>query len=896
MQEEITFGVWLRKQRRALDLSRQAFADQVGCAEVTLRRIEAGSLKPSKELARIILEKLGIPEVERPRWISFARGTSSFSPSTNSANKPITNLPAALTTFIGREKEQSDVIRLLDQHRLVTLTGPGGVGKTRLSIKVGEQALSNYPDGVWLVELAPILDPLLVPRITALAVGLRDEPQRPVMDMLSDYLVDKQMLLILDNCEHLLDACAQLTDILLKRCPSLKILVTSREALGILGAAIYHVPSLELPDIQQIVEKIRDYESVRLFEERAQLIRTDFTLTIDNAPAVAKICSRLDGIPLAIELAAARVNTFSAEQIAVRLQENLSFLTTGNRTALPRHQTLQAAIDWSYDLLSSAEQTLFRRLSVFVNGWTLEAVESICSDADIRSDAILDLLTQLINKSLVLAQEEHGVTRYRMLETVRQYSNEKLIEAGEREVLRDRHLEYFLNLAETAEPHLIRPEQIEWLPVLDADYENLRLAFEGALSKRSAESSLRLCAALGWFWEIRCYWLEGLDWVTRALAKPADDTNNEKMIRVRALHTRVILEQPFGHIEQMQISAQESLALALENSNERDIAIAQYFLAAALIQYDAEDAQALSLLKQCFGKFQELNELFWQAYSFQILRDFLVTQALTIPGGFLRRIELARRAGERLVLAHSLSKYADWLFSVDQVDKAKESAEESDRLYKQIGSEQSSINPLLFADIAWSNGDRQTARSLLTELHQRFSLLGEKGFRSNSAGRLGLLAMEEGDLDQAQMYLEEALSIEREAGWRPWEAFYLIELGHLFYLQGNIERFKQYSKEGFALRRYFPDFHKTFVLMTILGSLYVQKPESSAQLLGVINNPNRENDIPRNPIEKRYCVRAEAHARQVLGKAAFESGFDRGQKMSLDEGLDLALKTVEQIE
>lgn len=439
----MSFGTWLRQKRRSLDLTQKAFADRVGCAEITVRRMEADEYKPSRELASVLFENLGIPEAECPQWISFARGLAALPlSSTPPLNKPLTNLPAPLTTFIGREKEQLEVIRLMNKHRLVTFTGSGGVGKTRLSLKVGEQILKDSDDGVWLVELAPILDPLLVPRTIAIAIGLRDEPQRPVIDMLSDYLREKQMLLILDNCEHLLDVCALLIDTLLKRCPSLKILATSREALGILGEAVYHVPSLRVPEIRQLVEKFREYESVRLFEERAQFARMDFSLTLENAASVAKICNRLDGIPLAIELAAARISTFSTEQIAVRLQENFSLLTTGNRSALPRHQTLQAAIDWSYDLLSPAEQTLFRRLSVFVNGWTLEAAASICSDTNFESEAIIDLLTQLINKSLIMFGTQVE-TRYHMLETIRQYADEKLVESGECDALRDRHFEYF---------------------------------------------------------------------------------------------------------------------------------------------------------------------------------------------------------------------------------------------------------------------------------------------------------------------------------------------------------------------------------------------------------------------------------------------------------------------
>lgn len=312
LSEEISFGQWLRQRRRMLDLTQQGLADEVGCARITLRRIESGALKPSKELAQILLEKLGLPEMERPRWIQFARGYSDFPARLvdSIASKPLTNLPASLTSFIGREKERAEILKLISKYRLVTLVGPGGVGKSRLSLKAGEQIVGDYTHGVWLVELAPILDPSLIPRSTAIAIGLRDEPQRPVIDMLSDYLSEREMLIILDNCEHLLDACAQLVDTLLKRCPNLKILATSREALGVLGEAVYHVPSLGLPDLQQLLETFRDYESVRLFEERAQLTQMNFSLTMENISSVAKICKHLNGIPLAIELAAARVSMF----------------------------------------------------------------------------------------------------------------------------------------------------------------------------------------------------------------------------------------------------------------------------------------------------------------------------------------------------------------------------------------------------------------------------------------------------------------------------------------------------------------------------------------------------------------------------------------------------------
>ncbi|HJR80326.1 MAG TPA: adenylate/guanylate cyclase domain-containing protein, partial [Anaerolineales bacterium] len=292
------------------------------------------------------------------------------------------NLPTQLTSFVGREKELADIQKLLSDTHILTLIGPGGTGKTRISIQVASALLDIYPDGLWLVELAPILDPLLVPRVTARIMGLRDEPQRPVIDMLCDYLQEKKMLLILDNCEHLVDACARMADRILHAAPDVRILASSREALGIGGEVTYRVPSLGLPDIGHLpsVESLSQYEAVKLFIDRAKSAVPTFAVTNDNAPAVAQICHRLDGIPLAIELAAAKIRVLGTEQIAKRLDDRFRLLTGGSRTALERHQTLRAAIDWSYNLLPVAEQVLFRRLSVFIGGWTLEAAEAVCVD------------------------------------------------------------------------------------------------------------------------------------------------------------------------------------------------------------------------------------------------------------------------------------------------------------------------------------------------------------------------------------------------------------------------------------------------------------------------------------------------------------------------------------
>ena len=426
------------------------------------------------------------------------------------------NLPVQLTSFIGREREMAEVKRLLATTHLLTLTGPGGTGKTRLALQLGAEMLgvADYADGVWLVELAALEHPGALPQAIAAAFCLGSMPGREPLDAVTDFLRDKRLLLILDNCEHLIDAVARLADHLLRASPRLKILASSREALGVTGEVAFRVPSLSLPEegahgvgddaSHMSPVELMACEAARLFVERATAVNPRFALTDRNAPAVAQICRRLDGIPLALELAAARVKVFTAEQIAARLDDRFRLLTGGSRTALPRQQTLRAAIDWSYDLLAEPERALLKRLSVFVGGWTFEAAEAICPGED-----VLEALTQLVNKSLVVAEHraderEDGV-RYRMLETVRQYARDRLLDAGVAEVAaaRDCHLDYFLSVSEQAEPPLRgrRPStgSCGWNPTSTT---SLRLA-SGARSsapKTRCAWSATCCACGKWRW------------------------------------------------------------------------------------------------------------------------------------------------------------------------------------------------------------------------------------------------------------------------------------------------------------------------------------------------------------------------------------------------------------
>jgi predicted ATPase/DNA-binding XRE family transcriptional regulator len=900
LSEEISFGQWIRQRRRLLDLTQQALADQVGCARITLRRIESGALKPSKELAVILLEKLGAPRDVGEQWLHFARGLSGIPHETTPQLIPIprsTNLPNLLTSFVGREKELADIHKFLQDTHMLTLMGPGGIGKTRLSIRVAQEVLDNYPDGVWLVELAPILDPLLVPRTTAITIGLRDEPQRPVIDMLCDYLRQKKILIILDNCEHLIDACAHMSEKILHAAPNVRILASSREAFGIAGEVVYQVPSLGLPDIEQLpsIASLSQYEAVKLFIDRATAAVQNFTVTNENAPALAQLCHHLDGIPLAIELAAAKVRVLSLEQINKRLDDRFRLLTGGSRTALPRHQTLRAAIDWSYDLLSPAEQTLFQRLSVFVDGWTLEAAESVCSDANIKSEDILDLLAQLIHKSLVHTEELQGQTHYRMLETIRQYANEKLGDSGESNLLRDNHLDYFLHLAEAAAPYLIRPEQLEWLARLDANYENLRAALEWALIKESTEPSLRLCAALARFWIIRCNWMEGSKWLESALGRFTQNPSSlEKTARVKALYHDAELADQLDEIERLKTSAELSLTLAEQNPDKRDIAIARFFVGYAFSRYE-NYGKGYPLIKQSLAEFRELNDPYWELKSFMWLGDILVNHGeLKHSERITQNLALARKAGEKLNLAQALSDYSYRLYTLNRINDAKKYAEEADILLKQIGS-RVSLSSMLFAEIAWLEGNYKEAKSYYVELYERFGLIGEKNQRSAMIASLGLLALEQGDLDQAQANFEEGLATAREIDNEVFIARRLPELGNVYYQQGNIEKFKQSFIEGLSLAKELGRYQKTYPLISILNAIYFQKPETSARLLGTIDNFQKEYDRPIGPFLNRYCIRAEADAREALGDAVFDSAFAEGQKLSLDEALDIALKTVEEM-
>jgi non-specific serine/threonine protein kinase len=472
-----------------------------------------------------------VKNIERPvhiwRWARDSSPRMAATPAEGRRSRHRagpSNLPRQLSTFVGREKEIAEIRQILSGTRLLTLTGAGGCGKTRLSYQVGAQVLDEFADGVWLTELGSLTESALLPQALLSTLEIREQRGRTLTETITGYLAPKSVLLILDNCEHLLIGCAQLSAALLQACPELRILATSREALGVAGETVHQVPGLSFPDSEEppLLDQLTRFESVQLFVDRACLRKPDFAVTPANAASVANVCHRLDGIPLAIELAAARIRVLSVEQLADRLDNRFKLLTQGSHTGLRHHQTLRMTMDWSHELLSGSEAALLRRLSVFAGRFSLEAVESVCAGDSVAEPDVLDLLQHLIDKSMVVSEDHDDAVRYRLLETVRQYGQERLGEAKESRPVKRRHLEFFLALAEEAEPNLQGTgqgsSQADWLDRLEADHDNLRAAMESALVQNDAQLAVRLAGTLWRFWEVRGYLSEGRDALKQALA------------------------------------------------------------------------------------------------------------------------------------------------------------------------------------------------------------------------------------------------------------------------------------------------------------------------------------------------------------------------------------------
>lgn len=514
---------------------------------------------------------------------------------------PRNNLPLQRTSFVGREREVDEVKGLLATTQLLTLTGAGGCGKTRLAVQVAREVAGEYPDGTWFVELAALVDPTHVVHTVAAALGLLEVPGRALTEGLIEFLVGKTLLLVLDNCEHVVDAAARLADAMLLASAQLGILATSREPLGCVGETTWRVPSLSRA------------ESVRLFTERARAARPELNLADGDTPPLAEICRRLDGIPLALELAAARVRVFSVEQIAARLDDRFRLLSGGPRTAMPRQQTLQAAVDWSYGLLSEPERAVLRRLSVFAGGWTFEAAEAVVAGDGVQTYAVLELMAHLVDKSLVLAEEQHGSVRYRLLETIRQFAFGRLEEAAETTRARERHVAYFLELAERAEPMMRSRDALEWVDRLDAEHDNLRTALAWSLEQDGA-AALRLSGALGWFWWSRSNHTEGRRWLAQALNATSERTH----ARAKALHGAGWLAHHQRDLREARNLFDESLSIAREQGDRWTIAWALHGLG-RVAYFENDPVGTRTLARESLIVAEEIGDAWLIAFALHLL-------------------------------------------------------------------------------------------------------------------------------------------------------------------------------------------------------------------------------------------------------------------------------------
>jgi predicted ATPase/DNA-binding SARP family transcriptional activator len=769
------------------------------------------------------------------------------------------HLPLLSSTFIGRERERAEVKRLMAATRLLTLTGPGGCGKTRLALAVARD-LPLFEHGTWFIDLGGLDAPLLIPQVVATTLGVPEAYDRPLGETLADFLQHKKLLLILDNCEHLLIACAELAQRLLDACPQLHILATTREPLNLPSETVWLVPSLALPEAGSALAQIAASEAVQLFATRAAQALPGFTVTEVNAATVEQICRRLDGIPLAIELAAARLKLLDVGQIAARLDDSLQLLSRGGRDVPLRHQTMRAALDWSYGLLLLRERILFQRLAVFAGSFTLEAVEAVCGDEAhsaghddepgslLTSDA-LDGLADLVDKSLVLIaeREPREAVRYRLLEPIRQYALEQLREAGAEAETRERHLGYYVHLAEQAEPQLKSEDQLTWLRRLDREHDNFRAALTwSAQGDHRAVKGLRLAKALHLFWQRRSHGSEGRRWLERVIANynthSAFEPPESSLYLARALVAQEWLAVFWGDYSAARDNLERGLALARSLDDQICVAHARVLL--AIVCEYAGDTNAAH---------QQIEAA----------------------------IESARRSSDRWSLALAIHYGGRILYHKGDVTSAHAALRGSEALFRESGDKW--MVAAVLETLAAIISEPDSALALYEETLTIFQELDHRDVQIITTSNMAGLALIQGDTPRAQQLFEQTLAQAREYGIRATAAFCLRGLGRVAIAQGEFDKAEEFLRESMVLDQ--ETGHQVWFALSLAGMASIAAARGHARLaarsLGAIAAFLKTHSIHLDADDTVELEQHDKAIRASMSPQAFEDGCADGQAATL---------------